>query len=42
MEKWGQTTILHKVAKEIISQEPDQISDSESGLPALHYITLVT
>ncbi len=32
----------HRVVKQIISQEPNEISDSESGLPALHYITLVT
>ncbi|MFI3049484.1 hypothetical protein [Pseudomonas coronafaciens] len=32
----------HRIARQIISQEPDKILDSESGLPALHYITLVT
>jgi hypothetical protein len=32
----------HRVAKQLISQEPHEILDSESGLPALHYITLVT
>lgn len=32
----------HRVAKQIISSEPEAIIDSESGLPALHYITLVS
>lgn len=31
----------HRVARQIISAEPEAIVDSESGLPALHYITLV-
>ncbi|QHC91395.1 N-acetyltransferase [Pseudomonas chlororaphis] len=31
----------NRVAKQLISQEPEAIFDGESGLPALHYIKLV-
>lgn len=31
----------NNVAKQLISMQPDEIFDSESGLPALHYITLI-
>lgn len=31
-----------KVARQLISETPEEIIDSESGLPALHFITLVS